>query len=111
FENYAFLHYPSLSPDAQHLTFTQAKIKGNIFSSDLVSTQLSQLTHSTMHDWQGSYSADHSKLAYVSNKNGHSQIFVLDIKSNTERLVYGNSDQHLALSQPVWSGDNTQLAF
>lgn len=111
FENYAFLHYPSLSPDAQHLTFTQAKMKGNIFSSDLVSSQLSQLTHSTMHDWQGSYSPDHSKLAYVSNKNGHSQIFVLDIKSKTERLVYGNSDQHLALSQPVWSGDTTQLAF
>lgn len=111
FVNYAFLHYPSLSPDAQHLTFTQAKMKGNIFSSDLVSTQLSQLTYSTMHDWQGSYSADHSKLAYVSNKNGHSQIFVLDIKSNTERLVYGNSDQHLALSQPVWSDDNSQLAF
>ena len=111
FENYAFLHYPSLSPDAQHLTFTQAKMKGNIFSSDLVSSQLSQLTSSTMHDWQGSYSADHSKLAYVSNKNGHSQMFVLDIKSNTERLVYGNSDQHLALSQPVWTGDNTQLAF
>ena len=111
FENYAFLHYPSLSPDAQHLTFTQAKMKGNIFSSDLVSSQLSQLTSSTMHDWQGSYSADHSKLAYVSNKNGHSQMFVLDIKSKTERLVYGNSDQHLALSQPIWSGDTTQLAF
>lgn len=111
FENYAFLHYPSLSPDARHLTFTQSKIKGNIFSLDLVSTQLSQLTHSTMHDWQGSYSPDHSKLAYVSNKNGHSQIFVLDLKSNTERLVYGNSDQHLALSQPVWSGNNSQLAF
>ena len=111
FENYAFLHYPSLSSDAQHLTFTQAKMKGNIFSSDLVSSQVIQLTDSTMHDWQGSYSADHSKLAYVSNKNGHSQMFVLDIKSKTERLVYGNSEQHLALSQPVWSGDTTQLAF
>jgi DNA-binding winged helix-turn-helix (wHTH) protein/Tol biopolymer transport system component len=111
FENYAFLHYPSLSPDAQHLTFTQAKIKGNIFRLDLVSHQATPLTRSTMHDWQGSYSPDQSKLAYVSNKNGHSQIFVLDIKSKTERLVYSNSDQHLALSQPVWSGDNTQLAF
>lgn len=111
FENYDFLHYPSLSPVAQQLTFTQAKMKGNIFSSDLASNRVHQLTYSTMHDWQGSYSPDHSKLAYVSNKNGHSQIFVLDVKSKTERLVYSNNDQHLALSQPVWSGHNTQLAF
>ena len=111
FENYAFLHYPALSPTGHMLSYTQAKINGNIFSLDLTSGQATQLSHSTMHDWQGSFSADNRHLAYVSNKHGHSQVFVLDIATNTERLVYDNHDQQLALSQPVWSADNTQLAF
>lgn len=111
FENYAFLHYPALSPTGRQLTYTQAKINGNIFSVYLAGNQVTQLTHSTMHDWQGSFSADNSQLAYVSNKHGHSQVFVLDIATNTERLVYDNSDQQLALSQPIWSANNMQLAF
>ncbi len=111
FENYAFLHYPALSPTGRQLSYTQAKINGNVFSLDLTGQQVRQLTHSTMHDWQASFSADNRQLAYVSNKHGHGQIFVLDIATNTERLVYDNQDQQLALSQPVWSADNKQLAF
>ncbi|MBZ9612288.1 winged helix-turn-helix domain-containing protein [Rheinheimera maricola] len=111
FENYAFLHYPALSPTGRQLSYTQAKINGNIFSLDLTGQQISQLSHSTMHDWQGSFSADNRQLAYVSNKHGHSQVFVLDLATNTERLVYDNQDQQLALSQPVWSADTMQLAF
>lgn len=111
FENYAFLHYPALSPSGRRLSYTQAKINGNIFSLDLTGQQLSQLSHSTMHDWQGSFSADNRQLAYVSNKHGHGQVFVLDLATNTERLVYDNHDQQLALSQPVWSADTMQLAF
>lgn len=111
FENYAFLHFPGLSPSGSQLTYTQAKINGNIHSASLPANEVNQLTHSTMHDWQGSYSPDNSQVAYVSNKHGHSQVFVLDIASATERLVYANSEQHLALSQPVWAENGTQLAF
>ena len=111
FENYAFLHYPALSPTGRQLSYTQAKINGNIFSLDLTGQQVTKLSHSTMHDWQGSFSADNRKLAYVSNKHGHGQVFVLDLASNTELLVYDNQDQQLALSQPVWSADTMQLAF
>ena len=111
FENYAFIHYPVLSPDGRQLSYSQAKITGNIYSLDLLSHKTTQLTSATAHDWQGSVSPDGNQLAYVSNKNGHSQIFILDIKTNTEQLVYHNPDQHLALSQPLWSEDGKQLAF
>lgn len=111
FENYAFLHYPALAPSGQALTYTQAQIHGNVFSVDVTKNQRTQLTHASAHDWQGSYSADNRQLAYVSNKHGHSQVFVLNIATGTERLVYDNSEQHLAISQPIWSADQTKLAF
>jgi DNA-binding winged helix-turn-helix (wHTH) protein/Tol biopolymer transport system component len=111
FENYAFLHYPALAPSGRALTYTQAKIHGNVFSVDVSKNQRIQLTHASAHDWQGSYSADNRQLAYVSNKHGHSQVFVLDIATGTEQLVYDNSEQHLAISQPIWSADQTKLAF
>jgi DNA-binding winged helix-turn-helix (wHTH) protein len=111
FENYAFIHYPVLSPDGRQLSYSQAKITGNIYSLDLLSQKKTQLTSATAHDWQGSVSPDGNQLAYVSNKNGHSQIFVLNMQRNTEQLVYHNPEQHLALSQPLWSEDGTQLAF
>lgn len=111
FENYAFIHYPVLSPDGLLLSYSQANISGNIYSLDLLSQKKTQLTSATAHDWQGSVSPDGKQLAYVSNKNGFSQIFVLNKQSNTEQLVYHNPEQHLALSQPLWSEDGKQLAF
>gem|GEM_PF-1687731 len=111
FENYAFIHYPVLSPDGRLLSYSQARIFGNIYSLDLGSQKKTQLTSATAHDWQGSVSPDGNQLAYVSNKNGHSQIFILDVQRKTEQLVYHNPDQHLALSQPLWSADGKQLAF
>lgn len=111
FENYAFIHYPVLSPDGRRLSYSQAKITGNIYALDLANHSQTQLTSATAHDWQGSVSPDGKQLAYVSNKNGHSQVFVLDRLRNTERLVYHNPDQQLALSQPLWSPDGKQLAF
>lgn len=111
FENYAFLHYPALAPSGRALTYTQARIHGNVFSIDVNKNQQTQLTQAKAHDWQGSYSADNRQLAYVSNKHGYSQVFVLDIATGTEQLVYDNSEQHLAISQPIWSADQTKLAF
>lgn len=111
FENYAFVHYPALSPDGRHVSYTQANISGNLFSLPLAGGQPQQLTSSSRHDWQGSLSADDKQLAYVSNKNGYSQIFVKDLQTQQERLVYTNPDQQLALSQPVWSADGEHLAF
>lgn len=111
FENYAFIHYPALSPDGRHISYTQANISGHLFSQPLAGGQPQQMTSSSRHDWQGSFSADNRQLAYVSNQNGYSQIFVKDLQTQQERLVYTNPDRHLALSQPVWSADGEHLAF
>ncbi len=111
FENYAFIHFPAIAPDGRHISYTQANISGNLFGLPLAGGEPQQLTSSSRHDWQGSYSPDQTKLAYVSNKNGYSQIFVQDLQTQQEQLVYANSDQQLALSQPVWSADGRQLAF
>ena len=111
FENYAFLHYPSLAPNGKALSYTHATASGNIYLQPLNTQAPVALTSGTAHSWQGSFSHDNRQLAYVSNKYGHSQLFVLNIATGEERLVYDNPQQHLALSQPLWSADNTKLAF
>ena len=111
FENYAFLHYPTLAPNGEALSYTHATVSGNIYQQALNGQKPKALTRGTAHSWQGSLSNDNKQLAYVSNKYGHSQIFVLDLVSGAEQLVYANPEQHLALSQPLWSPDDTKLAF
>lgn len=111
FENYAFIHYPALSPDGRHISYTRADIQGDLFSLQWPDEQPQPLTASSRHNWQGSFSPDGKRLAYVSNKHGHSQIFLKDLASQQEWLLYANSDQQLALSQPIWSADGQQLAF
>jgi len=110
FENYAFLHYPSLSRDGSKITYTQSSIQGDISAVDLVSGQHNKLTSATSHDWQGVMSPDKKRLAFVSNRHGHSQLFVLDLESQHLSLVYDNPSKHLALAKPVWSPDGRQLA-
>lgn len=111
FENYAFLHYPTLAPDGKAISYTHATASGNIYRQPLNTQSPIALTSGTAHSWLGSFSHDNRQLAYVSNKYGHSQIFVLNIATGEERLLYDNPQQHLALSQPLWSADNSKLAF
>ncbi|MEH8019412.1 winged helix-turn-helix domain-containing protein [Rheinheimera muenzenbergensis] len=111
FENYAFLHYPTLAANGKALSYTHATASGNIYLQPLNTQAPIALTSGTAHSWRGSFSHDNRQLAYVSNKYGHSQIFVLNIATGKEQLVYDNAQQHLALSQPLWSADNTKLAF
>ena len=111
FENYAFLHYPTLAPNGKALSYTHATASGNIYLQPLNTHAPVALTSGTAHSWQGSFSHDNRQLAYVSNKYGHSQVFVLNIATGEERLLYDNPQQHLALSQPLWSADNSKLAF
>lgn len=111
FENYAFIHYPALSPDGRHISYTRTDIQGDLFSLQWPDGQRQPLTTAARHNWQGSFSPDGNRLAYVSNKHGHSQIFLKDLASQQEWLLYANADQQLALSQPIWSADGERLAF
>lgn len=110
FENYAFLHFPGFSPDGQKLIYTRATFKGDIGWHNIRNAEAAFWTDANAHSWQGALSRDGNKLAYISNKNGHSQVFVKDLTTGVDHLVYANQEQYLALSKPVWSPQGDKLA-
>ncbi|WMN60753.1 winged helix-turn-helix domain-containing protein [Pseudoalteromonas xiamenensis] len=111
FENYEFLHFPTMSTNGQHLSFTLKKINGNVFVRRFDEAHARPLTQSNRHSWLASFSPSGRHVAFNSNRNGFSQVFVKEIESGAERLIYANPTQQLALSQPVWNEDGSMLAF
>src|SRR5690606_23406425 len=53
FENYAFLHYPTLAPNGKALSYTHATASGNIYLQPLNTQAPVALTSGTAHSWQG----------------------------------------------------------
>jgi len=111
FENYEFLHFPTMSVNGQHLSFTLKKINGNVFVQRFDAEQARSLTQSNRHSWLASFSPSGRYVAFNSNRNGFSQVFIKEIERGEERLIYANPSEQLALSQPVWNSDGSMLAF
>ncbi|WP_046004032.1 winged helix-turn-helix domain-containing protein [Pseudoalteromonas rubra] len=111
FENYDFLHFPSVSPNGKLLTFTQTKLQGDAYIHWYEQGEAQRLSNSNRHTWLVSLSPSGKYVTFVSNRNGYAQIFVKALTDGREWLVYANQQQHLALSQPVWNENETKLAF
>ncbi|WAJ71771.1 winged helix-turn-helix domain-containing protein [Catenovulum adriaticum] len=56
-----------------------------------------------------SLSNEQGKIAFVSNANGHNQVFLLDKKLTPKQLTYFNSA--LNISHLSWSNDDSKLLF
>src|SRR5687768_12305739 len=68
---------------------------------------LHNLTHNRTDDEHAVWSPDGSQIAYVSDRDGSSDIFVMSADgSNQRRLTYHGSNQF-----PVWSPDGSQIAY
>ena len=86
-ETLAFAGNPTLSRDGRRLAYTESWIDTNIYLSDLppagasMATAVSgdgrrRLIASTREDHSASFSPDGSRIAFISNRSGDSEVWV-----------------------------------
>ena len=97
-----------LSPKGERALFVA---RGDIFTAPIENGPTRNLTRSSdAHDKWARWSPDGSRIAFVSDRDGEDEIYVMpqDGSGEAEQLTAGGEAMRYA---PVWSPDNERLAF
>ncbi len=108
-----FPQYPALTPDGGHVVFSDA---GDLWSVPATGGTATRLTSHGANELASAVSPDGTHLAFESNRDGTTNIYVLPITVDTGRLVAAGgirrvttSDRAQALSG--WSADGRDVLF
>ena len=76
-------------------------------------TEQRRLTSSTSRDYQLAWSPDGKRIAYVSERDGNPEIYVVDVDGTEEE---GTQEVRLTFNEfpdllPAWSPDGKRIAF
>ena len=108
YKSYNFLVYPQIVKDK--LYFIEAKSDQDILISKLNSfLEPKIIIDSNTVDKDASVSSDEKSIAYISMKNGLPQLFLKDIETGEERLLFTNTEREFALTKPVWDKTNKRI--
>jgi Tol biopolymer transport system component len=99
------IYAPALSPDGRHVAFIALN---QLWVMEIGKTPRA-ITHNAFYKQGPQWSPDGKSLAYVSDKNGVENIYVVDLATGSEKQVAPTTDSAQIL--PAWSPDGTRLAF
>ncbi|MCR4395533.1 MAG: S9 family peptidase [Candidatus Saccharicenans sp.] len=109
------LSNPSISPDGRRIVFTRSWVdkmndqtRSNIWIIDTDGSRLRQLTSGNWRDTEPIWSPDGQKLAFISDREGSEQLYVLFMDT---REVARLTNLERAPQNPVWSPDGQKIAF
>jgi tricorn protease len=97
-----------LSPKGERVLFAA---RGDIFTAPIEKGPVRNLTHSSnAHDKHPSWSPDGSKVAFISDKTGEEELWLVaqDGSTSAEQLTTGGKAMRYG---PEWSADGKQIAF
>lgn len=95
-----------LSPDGQTIVFD---LLGDLYTLPIAGGQASRLTHGMAFDVQPRYSPDGKKVAFVSDRSGRNQIWILDlVTGDTTEVTSGRGQEVLS---PEWTPDGEYVVF
>jgi Tol biopolymer transport system component len=96
---------PAISPDGKRIVF---QALNQLWLMEIGKAP-EQITHDTYYKEDPTWSPDGSQIAYSSDKAGTEDLYVLDLRTRTERRVTSLADS--AEVSPAWSPDGKSLAF
>ncbi len=97
----------SFTPDGQVL-YHSASNNPNIAIAERNGGNVRILTDTDAQDWHPEMSPDGRKIAFMSNRDGNREIYVMNA-DGTEQTRLTNNE--ISDWDPVWSADSTQIAF
>jgi Tol biopolymer transport system component len=103
-------YYPTWSPDGARIAF-QSDLSGrpNVWAVNLDGSSLVRLTPDDFLNQRPSWSRQ-GNIAFASNRQGGSKIFVMDPDGGNVRR-FDVSAPHLSQQEGAWSPDGTRMAF
>ncbi len=108
---------PSWSPDGARLVFTSpcthntnSYRKSSLYIINADGSELTPLSTAPGGDFDPAWSPDGSRIAFTSLRDGHKEIYVLDVGNmQAARLTIADTDEEN--SQPSWSPFGNQIVF
>ncbi len=107
----------ALSPDGAWIACTVTHADGDVnrnrASIWIVPTaggEPRQVTSGEKKDTNPAWSPNGTRIAFVSDRDGKGQIYLLDLAHGGEAVALTHDKEHAA-SEPVWSPDGAQVAF
>jgi len=102
--------YFSLSPDGRVLAFQSRSDQPDILVRDLLTKETYNLTNGNgkFVSHHPAWSPDGKKIAFASNRDGFSEIYIMDSDGkNVERVTHNRWTD----TNPAWSPDGTKLVY
>jgi tricorn protease len=98
-----FARYPAISPDGSQVAFSW---QGDIWTVPIDGGQATRLTIHEAYDARPKWSPDGDWIAYMSDKFGNDDLFVMNVTDKTpKRITYHSTDDYLT----GWTPDNRLL--
>ncbi|MGP1908665.1 S9 family peptidase [Metabacillus sp. JX24] len=104
---------PQMSPCGTKAVYVETSIQeekhhyiSNLFLLDLKTGEKVQWTFGEHRNTSPRWSPDGSRLAFLSNRSGKNQLYVMSARGGEAKAL---TEEHLAVSQPVWSPDSASI--
>jgi Tol biopolymer transport system component len=89
-------------------SFNEINLKALYFLENIVQNNWQQITESPGEDFHCSFNQEGSKIVFDSNRSGHHEIYVFDLKTKYTTQITNNSFKS---DHPHWSADGQHIFF